>query len=262
MAGFRISGFSVRASALIALGSIAAAQHCPETTGADLLAVYPASPLTYPVPESKGEYTVQYSVDNGPWTDARVYISVYGGTNSSPYEPFANYPPPPATSMSFVSIPVYPNAIVDLRVTKLGNGPFVESDQVTVRPAAKGIPAYLANGKVQISTRTDDNFAGEQFILWWNRDSQHGGAVQGLAFFLDPPYVAPAGSVATLTGTIDAHTLDLTTYNAVTFEGAVVITDSGPKADPDGPGAQVLPIPTNIHGFSVAGVLGPGQIAI
>jgi len=252
MATLTIARFLLTSAVLIALSSIAAAQRCPETTGADTSAVYPKPPLNYPVPESMGEYTVQYRLDNGPWTDARVYISVYGGTNSSPYEPFAkyqpfsNYPSLPTTSMSFVSIPAYANAMVDLRITKLGNGPFVGSDQVSVRPAAKGIPATLVNGRVQISTRTDEDFAGEQFLLWWNRDAQHSGAVQGLAFFLDPPYAAPAGRVATLTGTIDAHTLDLTTYDAVNLEGAVVITDSGAKADPDGAGGQVLPIPANI----------------
>src|SRR5579862_4317324 len=67
--------------------STASAQKCPAPDNAQ----YPPTPLTYPM--SSDQYTVQYSVNGGTWTDARVYISIYGGTNSSPYEPYTNYLP-------------------------------------------------------------------------------------------------------------------------------------------------------------------------
>jgi hypothetical protein len=178
--------------------SVATAQQCPATDPADTVAQYPGSALPYP--KTSDQYAVQYSLDGGAWNDARVYVSIYGGTDASPYEPFTsylpftNYPYLPTTSMSFVSIPARPGAFVQLRVTKLGNGPFLRNDRVSVRPTPKFVFANLqGDGSVQLSTYTAPNFAGEQFILWWERDSQNGAAQQGLAFFLDPPYQAPSG---------------------------------------------------------------------
>lgn len=97
--------------------------------------------------------------------------------------------------MSFVSIPALANAGLQLRVTNLWTGPFVASEHVSVRPNVKFIEADLqVDGTVQISTHTAADFAGSQFILWWDRDAAHSGAIQGLAFFLDPPYTRPTGS--------------------------------------------------------------------
>jgi len=240
---------TVLLGALVAFAPTVTAQKCPAPDNAQ----YPGSPLSYPM--TSDQYAVQYSLDGGTWTDARVYISIYGGTNSSPYEPystylpFANYPSGPNTSMSFVSIPAHANASVQIRVTNRGNGPFLAGDQVSVRPAAKRIRATLmGGGKVQISTTTAWDFAGEQFILWWDRDATHAGAVQGLAFFLDPPYDPPNGNVAVITSATDFSTLDLHSYDAVEFEGTVAIGGT-PAAGtgPEGPGAQELVIPPNIN---------------
>jgi hypothetical protein len=106
----------------------------------------------------------------------------------------------------------------------------------------------MGDGSVLISRTTPANFAGEQFILWWNRDSTHGGAVQGLAFFLDPPYSPPPGNVAIINLSTDFNTLDLHSYDAVEFEGKVLIGGTGPE----GPGAQVLVIPPNINNVFLA----------
>ncbi|HLK68427.1 MAG TPA: S-layer homology domain-containing protein [Bryobacteraceae bacterium] len=211
-----------------------------------MAAVYPGSPLSYPVPAAQGQYSVQYKLDGGAWTDARVYLSIYGGTNASPYEPFTKYPSYPNTSMSFVSIPAHANAYVQLRVTKLQNAPFLASDHVSVRPSPKPVLAALAqDGTVNLSTVTAPDFSGEQFILWWDRDSQNGGGIQGLAFFLDPPYATPTGQnvkvIRSANDLTDPHLID-PTYDTLDFEGIVPI--GGPGIE--GPGAQVFSVPVNI----------------
>ena len=62
-----------------------------------------------------------------------------------------------------------------------------------MRPSVKPIGVETgSDGTAEISTFTTSNFNGEQFILWWNRGTD-GGAVEGLAFFLNPPYTAPTG---------------------------------------------------------------------
>lgn len=67
------------------------------------------------------------------------------------------------------------------------------SDHVSVRPTPKLVHIETRkDGTAQLSTVTADNFNGEQFILWWDRDSD-GGGVEGLAFFLNPPYTEPTG---------------------------------------------------------------------
>jgi hypothetical protein len=52
----------------------------------------------------------------------------------------------------------------------------------------------MSDGTVRIFTGTEKDFAGEQFILMWDRGSARGGGIQGLAFFLNPIYTAPTGS--------------------------------------------------------------------
>jgi hypothetical protein len=206
-------------------------------TPANGYALYPATPLTYPMTSDR--YGVQYKLDDGAWTDARVYISSYGGSNSSPYVSYSGYTQT-TTSMSFVSIPARANAYVQLRVTKLWNAPFQESDLLSVRPSAKLISTDLRDdGTVQLSAWTGPNFAGEQFILWWDRNSQESGAIQGLAFFLDPPYVAPAGSnVMTISGgSIAADLVPPAGIDTLVFENTVMI----------GTGAQAYTVPDNIN---------------
>ena len=95
--------------------------------------------------------------------------------------------------MSFTSIPALANTIVQLRVTKLVRHA-VSSERSCVRSAQRqaGGVNTRSDGTVEISTITAANFAGEQFILWWNRGAD-GGGVEGLAFFLNPPYPEPTG---------------------------------------------------------------------
>jgi hypothetical protein len=47
---------------------------------------------------------------------------------------------------------------------------------------------------VQISTFINGSFNGGLFILMWNHDKD-GGGVEGLAFYLNPPYMRPVGSI-------------------------------------------------------------------
>jgi hypothetical protein len=214
---------------------------------------YPApNAMTYPA--TSDQYAMQYKLDNGTWTTALVYNSVYGGSNSSPWLNDSGYPEG-LTSMSFSSIPARANAYVQLRVTKLGNGPFVPSDQVSVRPSAKPILANLSgDGTAQIATLTGPNFAGEQFILYWSRDSQHGGGIQGLVFFLNPPYQAPTGrKVLPVSGYGDL-TGDLSSYDTLAFQGTVTIGDTGDAMHPHPLGAEAFVVPGNINNV----YLGPG----
>jgi hypothetical protein len=192
------------------------------------LGTYPTAVAHYPMPSNR--YSVQYKLNGGAWTDAKVYISYYGATNSSPFFGFSGFPAD--TSMSFVSIPALANAGVQLRVTNLWSGPFVASDHVSVRPSVKFIETDLqADGTVQISTHTAADFAGSQFILMWNRDAAHGGAIQGPAFFLDPPYQRPTGSnVRVVTSWNDLNGADLSGYDTVDFEGTVEIGSTGAMA--------------------------------
>jgi hypothetical protein len=252
---------------LVAFASVAVAQDCP----AKDTAIYPGfsggPPMALTYPMTSDRYAVQYKVGGGAWRDAQVYINVYGGTNTSPFEPFTNYPAYPNTSMSFVSIPARANADVQLRVTLLSGPatppsnpapiPFLASDQVSVRPSAKGIPAHLmSDGTVQIFTDTASNFAGEQFVLWWERDSTHGGGFQGLAFFLDPPYDRPVGgNVMTISGPtlLAADFVPPPGIDTLDFEGTVII--EGPNSegtDIEGPGAQSYIVPAAINHIFLA----------
>jgi hypothetical protein len=186
-------------------------------------------PQTYPL--ASVTYSVQYQVDGGNWTTPMVYISFYGATTGSPYRNVSGYTAG-TTSMSFTSIPVHANALVRLRVTKLFGTPtpFQMSDHVSVRPSVKPIAVHTdGDGTVEISTFTTADFAGEQFVLAWNRGTD-GGGVEGLAFFLNPPYVEPAGTNVQIV-TAPADLLDSYPSNIDTldFEGQVAIKTTGDK---------------------------------
>src|SRR5215472_1932189 len=190
-------------------------------------AILPANPLNYPMTSDK--YAVEYQVGPGPWTNARVYISYYGETTASPPRTDSGYTVG-ATSLSFVSIPAVSNAAVRLRVTNLFEGPFQPSDRVSVRPSVKLIDVdTLRDGRVQITTITAGNFAGEQFILWWNRGSD-GAGVEGLAFYLNPPYTEPAGTNVKLVSSAADLTGDLTGIDTLDFETTVDISAGGTMA--------------------------------
>ncbi len=223
---------------LLAAGaSIALAQQCPVTTDA---ATYPTTPLTYPMTSNR--YAVQYKLGSGTFTDAQVYINYYGGTTSSPYINASRYPAD--ESLSFVSIPASAGTAVQLRVTKLFGSAFPAISQVSVRPTAKGIHVDSVSGStVQLSTTTATNFAGDQFVLWWDGNAQQSSAIEGLAIFLDPPYSRPTGgNVKTIAASTDL-TGDLSSFDTLDFEGTVAI---------GGMGAQAFVVPANISNIFLA----------
>ncbi len=171
-------------------------------------------------------YAVQYQVGGGPLTNANVHISYYGQTTASPYRNDSGYIAG-TTSMSFVSIPASANASVQLRVTKLFGKPFQASDGVSVRPRNKVADVSTgSNGTVLISTLTASSFAGEQFILWWNRGTD-GGGVEGLVFFLNPPYTQPVGSKVKVVTTASDLTGDLSAFDTLDFESTLAIGSTG-----------------------------------
>jgi hypothetical protein len=229
-AGFRLSTSSwhviltIVPLLLAPLTTAASAQQCPVTREA---ATYPDPPLTYPMISNR--YAVQYKLDRGDWTDAQVHISYYGGTRASPYVTSSHYPPD--TSMSFASIPAGANTAVTLRVTKLWGSNFPEINHVSIRPRPKGIQVESVIGKtVQLSTMTRSDFAGDQFILWWDGGTHESAGIQGLAFFLDPPYDKPTGrNVKTVAVPADL-TGDLSSFDTLDFEGTVAIESTGAKA--------------------------------
>jgi len=195
----------------------AMAQQCPDND-----ATPPATPLAYPL--ASDQYSVQYQIDGGGWMPAMVFISYYGQTNGSPQRNGVPYVTGP-TSMSFVSIPAHANAVVQLRVTKLATGPFQFSDHVTVRPTPIFADVQTQrDGTVEISTRTAGSFNGEQFILMWNHGTD-GGGLEGLAFYLNPPYTRPTGTnVKVVESWTDlkgfANDPNLLTYNTIDFESS------------------------------------------
>src|ERR1039457_6340291 len=203
---------------LAAFVSVALAQECPVTTD---VATYPAQPLVYPMTSNR--YAVQYQLGgSGAFTAAQVYISYYGGTTSSPYIKASQYPAD--TSMSFASIPAAASTAVTLRITKLFGTPFPAINHVSVRPTAKGIHVDSVSGNVvQLSTNTAADFAGDQFVLWWDGDTEQSGSIQGLAFFLNPLYARPTGSnVKTIAAPADL-TGDLSHFDTLDFEGTVAV---------------------------------------
>jgi uncharacterized protein (TIGR03437 family) len=235
---------------LIAFASAALAQRIspmPSCALSPQVGTYPTPPLTYP--KTSDRYAVQFAVNGGTWTNAPVYISYYGGSNSSPFLSYSGYSAD--TSMSFASIPVQANAAVQLRVTKLWDAPFLAGDQVSVRPSSKGISAALeAEGTVLISTETSSIFAGEQFILWWNRGAE-GGAVESLVFFLDPPYTRPSGSNVKVIQTAADLGADLSAFDTLDIEGTLAVPPRpGMAAVPAG--AVALNVPINITSIFLA----------
>ena len=117
----RMLNMVLRLAPLLLLASVASAQ-CPAND-----ATLPGTALTYPM--TSDQYTVQYQIQGGSWTNAAVYISYYGKTDASPKRGDAPYTRG-TTSMSFVSIPAQANALVQLRVTRVP-GPFLASDHVS-----------------------------------------------------------------------------------------------------------------------------------
>ncbi len=192
---------------------------CPTTDGKVI-----GPPLIYPLTSDR--YAVQYQIGGGAWTNANVHISYYGQTTASPYRNDSGYTAG-TTSMSFVSIPASANTSVQLRVTKLFGNPFQARDGVTVRPRNKVSDVSTgSDGTVQISTSTASTFAGEQFILSWNR-GMDGGGVEGLAFFLNPPYTRPTGSKVKVVNTPADLTGDLSAFDTLDFETTLAIGSTG-----------------------------------
>jgi hypothetical protein len=192
---------------------------------------------TYPRPSDN--YAVESQVGNGAWTTATVYISYYGQTTGSPYRSVSGYAAG-TTSMSFTSIPAAANTTVQLRVTKRFGTPFQASDHVSRRPSVKpaGVTT-LSDGTVEISTFTAANFAGEQFILRWNRGAD-GGSVEGLAFFLNPPYPEPAGKHVKVVKTwadLTDPAINAASIDTLDFERQVEL---------GGTGGVVYAVPANI----------------
>jgi uncharacterized protein (TIGR03437 family) len=216
------------------------AQDCPVTTDA---ATYPSPPLTYPMTSNR--YAVQYQFGGtGAFTNAQVYISYYGGSTSSPYINASRY----ATdeSLSFVSIPASPGTAVAIRVTKIFGANFPAIGQMSVRPTAKAIQISSVNPTtVQLSTTTAANFAGEQFILYWNGDAQSSGIIQGLIIFLDPPYTRPTGSNVKVIAASADLSANLSTFDTLDIEGTVAVASTG---------AVAFIVPANINNI----FFGPG----
>ncbi len=208
----------LRVISAISFAALAGAQ-CPVQD-----AQPPAAIKNYPLLSDR--YSVQYSIAGGPFTDAKVYISYYGGSLASPPRTDSGYVAL-QESMSFTNITINPNTPIQLRVTKLFGTPFQAGDQVSVRPGAKKISAVVESaGTVLISRTTSNDFAGEQFLLWWSRGSD-GGAVESLAFFLNPPYARPSGSNVKVVTTPADLNGDLSAYDTLDFEGTVAIGSTG-----------------------------------
>jgi hypothetical protein len=207
---------SFQLALLLLCAGIASAQ-CPDKD-----ATLPQNPIPYPM--ASDQYAVQYQIDGGSWTNALVYISYYGKTDASPARGDSPYMRG-TTSMSFVSIPAHADARVQIRVTMLPNlstitgGTFTARDHVSARPTPKPVKVETnADGTVQLSTFTDHSFNGEQFILWWERGA-NGGGVEGLAFYLNPPYPEPAvGKVKVVKSWSDLDGVDISSYDTLDFE--------------------------------------------
>ncbi len=216
------------------------AQNCPVTTDE---VTYPSPPLTYPMTSNR--YAVQYQLGGtGAFTNAQVYISYYGGTTSSPYTAASRYPTD--ESLSFVSIPASAGTAVAIRVTKIFGANFPAIGQMSVRPAAKAIQISSVNpATVQLSTTTAANFAGEQFILYWNGNAQASGIIQGLSIFLDPPYTRPTGSNVKVIAASADLAGNLSSFDTLDIEGTLAVASTG---------AVAFVVPANINNI----FFGPG----
>jgi uncharacterized protein (TIGR03437 family) len=224
---------------LTAFASLAFPQACPTTTE---VAAYPNPPLTYPMTSNR--YAVQYQLGgSGTWTNALVYISYYGGSNSSPHVQGIYSAD---ESMSFVSIPAAASTAVAIRVTKIFGTNFPALSQMSVRPKVKGIQLSPVNATtVQLSTTTAADFAGDQFVLWWNGNSQESSTIQGLGIFLDPPYTRPTGSNVKIVSAPADLSGNLSTFDTLDIEGTVAVASTG---------AAAFVVPANINNI----FFGPG----
>jgi uncharacterized protein (TIGR03437 family) len=225
---------------LSAFAAVCSAQNCPVTTD---VATYPNPPLMYP--RTSDRYAVQYQLGgSGTFTNAQVYISYYGGTNSSPFIDASRYPAD--ESLSFVSIPAASSTVVTIRVTKIFGSNFPAIGEMSVRPAAKGIQiSSVSPTVVQVSTTTAADFAGDQFILHWNGTATQSGAIQGLGIFLNPPYTKPTGSNVKVVAAPADLAGDLSSFDTLDIEGTVAVASTG---------AQAFIVPANINNI----FLGPG----
>jgi hypothetical protein len=108
---------------------------------------------------------------------------------------------------------------VSMLLSTIAGGTFSASDRVSARPTPKPVKVETsADGTVQLSTFTDHSFNGEQFILWWERGA-NGGGVEGLAFYLNPPYPEPAvGKVKVVKSWSDLDGVDISSYDTLDFE--------------------------------------------
>jgi uncharacterized protein (TIGR03437 family) len=223
---------------LTAFGPFAFPQPCPSTE----VATYPNPPLTYPMTSNR--YSVQYQLGgSGTFVNAQVYVSYYGGSNSSPHwEGIYSAD----ESMSFVSIPAAANTAVAIRVTKIFGSNFPPISQMSVRPKVKAIQVTSVNATtVQISRTTAADFAGEQFVLWWDKSSTESAAVQGLGIFLDPPYAKPTGSNVKVVASSADLSSNLSSFDTLYIEGTVAVASTG---------AVAFIVPANINNI----FFGPG----
>jgi len=214
---------------LSAFSSAALAQTndaCMTTNGCantDENVFYTTAPLCYPL--LSDQYAVQYKLGNGGWSNVPVHISYYGGTLASPFNTNSGYLSN-ITSISFVSIPAAASTTVYLRVTNLNYG-FVASDNVTVRPSSKPVAVNVAaDGTALLSTTTSPDFNGDQFLLWWS-DGTHGGDIQSLVFFLDPPYLPPTDPNAVTITNNTQLTNNLNHVGTLIFQGTFQLVDGG-----------------------------------
>ena len=230
---------ALRLVTLLLCAGVALGQQCPTTD-----ATLPVNPFAYPM--LSDQYAVEYKIDGGSWVNGKTYISYYGKTDASPERGDAPYVRG-TTSMSFVSIPARANASVQIRVTNLAEGPFQPSDHVTVRPTPKSVTVESLNdGSVQLSTSTTDKFAGDQFILMWNRGTD-GGGVEGLAFFLDPQYTEPDDlHVKVVNSWMDLDGVDLSSYKTLDFESLVAQSGLPVPIKLGGDGTLAYEVPDNI----------------
>jgi len=80
---------------------------------------------------------------------------------------------------------------------------------------------------------TGREFTGEQFIQWWDLGAA-GGAIQSLAFFLNPPYPPPAGANVKRVSSWSDLQGNLQGIDTLDFEGILPV-------DPTGAAAHLIP---------------------
>jgi len=110
---------------------------------------------------------------------------------------------------------------------------------MSVRPTQKAIQLSPVNAPtVQLSTTTSVGFAGDQFVLFWNGDTQASGIIQGLGIFLNPPYTPPAGSNVKIVASAADLSGDLSHYDTLDVESTVAVASTG---------ALAFVVPVNIN---------------